>query len=169
MEFPMRQFLVVAFLLAIGMLSDAAHARKIKIIPDAGDDYVNKALPDNATVWHCWYDGATAVLCRLGEVVGSAADSAAHPAPVDPRLPKGVHMLWQNPAAMAGARVTIPLHSVPFDMVLTGKLADSVMCGGAKRPCGVIFGSSAAKLADLVVERVRQLAARAPTRLAMAD
>ncbi len=166
----MRQFLVVAFLLAIGMLSDAAHARKVKVVPDAGDDYVNKTLPEHGTVWHCWYDGATSVLCRLGEAVRSATDSAAQSvAPIDPRLPKSAQQLWQSPSTMAGALVTIPLHTIPFDIALTGRLADAVMCGGTKRPCGVIFGSSAAKLADLVMVRIRQLATGAPTRLAMSD
>jgi|JI10StandDraft_1071094.scaffolds.fasta_scaffold159369_2 hypothetical protein len=158
----MRQFLVVALLLVVGTLSDAAHARKARFVADTGDNYVNKTLPDHATVWHCWYDGAAAILCRLGETIENAATTATGAGPaVDARLPAIVKSIWRKPGEMLGALITIPMHTAPVDMTLPGQLADSVMCGGATQPCGVIFARDALSLARLVMDRALQASSRA--------
>lgn len=168
----MRHFLFVVLLAAIGMQCDAAHARKLRVVvnADAGDDYVNRALPDNGTVWHCWYDGGTAIRCRLGESFKAAIETVGRAASaIDHRLPQIVKDIWRKPEAMSGKQVSIPLHTVPYDMALTGQLADAVMCGGANGPCGIIFARNPGLLVELVMDRARQLAARSLATVAMGD
>ncbi|MBI5898531.1 MAG: hypothetical protein HZB40_04840 [Rhodocyclales bacterium] len=166
----MKRFIWVALLAVASLVVDAAHARKTVVAVAPVDDYVNKPLPDHATVWHCWYDDAVSILCRLGETARTADVATGREAPAaDVRLPRIVKDIWQRPEKMVNAVITIPLHAIPFDMALTGQLADAAMCAGARAPCGVIFARNERLLAGFVQARERQIAARNATQIATAD
>lgn len=156
----------IAAALLLGLLS-AAEAREPKASRQAAadHDYVNQEIPEGASVWHCWYDGAVSIRCRLGEAAAVRVEAAA----VDPRLPEVVRKVWSNAADLAGSVVTIPLHNVPFDMAMTGRLAAAVMCGGATQPCGIVFARSEARLVETLQRREVELAARRLGGLALAD
>ncbi len=156
----MKQLTHIFLAMLICLVSDLAHARKVKVSVDEPEDYVNKTLPEAGTVWHCWYDGNDAVLCRLGESPADDDKALAEARPIDKRLPDVVRQIWQQAKQVAGRLVNIPLHTIPYDMALTGQLAESVMCSGATAPCGVIFAKNAVALAELVSLRNTQLAAR---------
>lgn len=143
-----------------------AEARGPKVDREAVDDYVNQDIPAGANVWHCWYDGGFSVRCRLGEAV--AAPAGDKPV-IDARLPEVVHKVWHDPAELAGSVVAIPLHTIPFDMAMTGRLANAVMCGGTTQPCGIVFGRSETQLSEAVRRREVQLAARRFGGLALAE
>lgn len=165
----MKNIGLIVLAMLVGAFSTAAQARKSQPVVEA-DDYVNKEISEAANVWHCWYDGAVSVRCRLGEAAERAPEKAAVAVPAaDPRLPDVVRMVWHKAAELADRIVTIPLHTIPFDMAMTGQLAEAVMCGGATQPCGVVFARSQALLADAVRRREVQLAARKFGRLALAD
>ena len=158
----MRHLGIVLILVLLSMIVTSAHARRAKaVVAEIPEEYVNKVPPSNATVWYCWYDGNVHVQCKLGEVAqgegASGVDTQAVSA-VDPRLPGIVRQVWHQAASLAGVLIGIPLHSIPFDMTMTGQLAESVMCGGASKPCGIIFAGSAALLAKLVDARNDMLA-----------
>ena len=150
----------------LGLLAVAAEARDPRAPRETIDDYVNHDIPEGANVWHCWYDGAVAVRCRLSE---AAAAPAAGNAATDPRLPGFVSKVWHRAAELAGSIVEIPLHTVPFDMAMTGRLANSIMCGGSADPCGIVFARSEVRLAEALHRREIELAARRLGGLARAD
>lgn len=157
---PTHQLVLPLIALFFCLASDLAHARKKAPVPES-DEYINKQLPDNGTVWHCWWDGAETIQCKLGE---SSSDlqvqaTAQAKASTDSRLPPLVHQIWDKPDTV-NRQITIPLGSVPYDMAFTGELAESVMCSGSKIPCGIIFGRNTRELAVAVVQRTQQLAAR---------
>lgn len=154
---------IVALALTVAAV---AEARGPKLDHEAADDYVNQDIPEGANVWHCWYDGAFSVRCRLGQA--AAAPAGDTPA-VDARLPDVVHKVWHDPAGLAGSVVAIPLHTIPFDMAMTGRLANAVMCGGTTQPCGIVFGRSETRLSEAVRRREVQLAARRFGGLALAE
>lgn len=107
-----------------------------------------RAAADGAeTVWVCWYDRSTSVLCRLltapPSMLETVADSPEPPiAPVTPRtgrpVPAVVYTISQNPAQLASRTLRIPLHNHAQDMDAVEQLADAVMCG-ARRDCRVLF------------------------------
>ena len=167
----MRQFAFVVLVVLLSMITSASHARKPKVVVEAVEDYVNKTLPEAGTVWHCWYDGGDSILCRLGEFEREAARgyAALPPPPVDSRLPDLVRKVWHQAHHLAGKIITIPLHTIPFDMALTGELAQAVMCRGASQACGVIFARNATLLTGLVDDRSRQIAAVQAQQLALND
>lgn len=160
----MRHFGIVLIVLLLSMIFTSAHARRAKAVPvEIPEEYVNKVPPRNATVWYCWYDGNVHVQCKLGEVAqgedAAAAGAATQAASaVDPRLPGIVRQVWHQAASLVGVLIGIPLHTIPFDMSMTGQLAESVMCGGSSKPCGIIFANSATLLAQLVEARRDMLA-----------
>ncbi len=158
----MRHFGIVLVVMLLCMIFTSAHARKARAVSaEIPEEYVNKVPPHNATVWYCWYDGHVHVQCKLGEVAqGEGANSvdAQAVSAVDPRLPGIVRKVWHQAASLAGVLIGIPLHSIPFDMSMTGQLAESVMCGGSSKPCGIIFAGSATLLAKLVDARNDMLA-----------
>lgn len=156
--------LVVAAL--VGLTAAAAQAREPRTARAAIDDYADHDLPQGANIWHCWYDGAVSIRCRLGEA--AVAPAAGKPG-VDPRLPGFMRKVWQQAAELAGSVVVIPLHTVPFDMAMTGRLASAVMCGGATQPCGVVFARNEALLAEALERRASESAARRLAGLALAD
>lgn len=160
----MKAYVAVVLALVVGLISNLAHARKLTPPhPLEPTDYINKELPDDAVVWHCWYAGNAVLKCRLGE-----SDGVVAPTPtVDARLPPVVGQIWHRAAELAQSIVSIPLYAIPFDMALTGQLAESVMCGGTRKPCGIIFAENLALLSVLVGQRNLQLAARRMKPLAM--
>lgn len=99
-------------------------------------------LPE--TVWWCHYDGKVSIFCEL--VDGPPADpvtdedilSAPAPYPSRGPLPPIVRLIAENPGALLGITVRIPLISPPLDMGRVQQLADAVMC--ANNPnCRVEF------------------------------
>ncbi len=146
----------------VSMFTNSAHAFKNKLANEAAEVYVSRALPDVGTVWHCWYDGITSILCRMGESINEVAisNSGQPETPADSRLAGIVKPIWNQAAELAEELIAIQLHAPPIDMAFTGELAESVMCGGTKTPCGVIFASNATVLANLVNKRNVQLATR---------
>ena len=167
----MKQLGLVVLVMLVSMFTNSAHAFKNTLANQAADEYVSRALPDVGTVWHCWYDGITSILCRLGESINEVAvsNSAQPDTPVDSRLPGIVNTIWNQAAELAGELIAIPLHVPPIDMAFTGELAESVMCDGAKAPCGVIFASNATVFANLVDKRNVQLATWQSIKLALND
>lgn len=100
------------------------------------------------TVWACWYDRSTSVLCRLLAApvspVATSPESALPPgeAPSSrPRRPLSplVHVIGEAPAQLGGRIVRIPLHNHAQNMEAVEQLADAVMCG-ARSDCRVLFG-----------------------------
>lgn len=157
---------IVVVALMIGFATATVEARGPKLDREAVDDYVNQDIPEGANVWHCWYDGGFAVHCRLGE----AATTPARDKPAgNARLPELVHKVWHDAAELAGSVVAIPLHTLPFDMAMTGRLANAVMCGGATQPCGIVFARSEGLLSEALRRREGALAARRLGGLALAD
>lgn len=96
--------------------------------------------------WACWYvPSDLTVRCLLARAVGT--DNEQRRAEVDssfnPRLPQLVRMIWGSPEALAGAQVSIPLHSEPFEMDFAHQLATAVMCGSrARKDCSVGFDTN---------------------------
>ena len=167
----MKLFYVTFIVMLLSMFSEAAHARKPKVVADVSEEYANKELPVNGTVWHCAYDGASGIDCVLGEArtEGATAVPAATSVSIDPKLPELVKSVWHNAAQLAGKVISIPLHTVPFDWSLTGQLAESVMCSGAKTPCGVIFAKSKVLLSALVTQRIQYVASLNSMQVAVAQ
>lgn len=165
----MKQISLVVLVMLVSMFTNSAHAFKDKLANQAAEEYVSRALPDVGTVWHCWYNGITSILCRMGESINEVAisHSAQPETPADSRLAGIVKPLWNQAAELAEELIAIPLHAPPIDMSFTGELAESVMCGGTKTPCGVIFASNATVLANLVNKRKVELAAWQSVRLAL--
>lgn len=157
----MKQISLVVLVMLVSMFTNSAHALKNKLANQATEEFVSRALPDAGTVWHCWYDGMTSILCRLRESSNIVAISNSQPeTPADSRLAGIVKPIWNQAAELAEELIAIPLHAPPIDMAFAGELAESVMCGGTKAPCGVIFASNATVLANLINMRNVQLATR---------
>lgn len=123
----------------------AAKAKKVAAQPESS--YENKPIEPGATVWYCAYNGNTDIICRLGDAGNEDATRA--PQNIDPRLPRIVHDIRNNPDRFARSHVSIPMYTTPFEFGLVGELAASVMCGG-RALCGVIFAESSRKLDSLV-------------------
>ena len=154
----MKYLALVVLLMILSMFTHSAHARKPKAV-------VNKPLQVGSTVWYCTYDGGDAVQCLLGEVGSNV--SSGQSAQIDSRLPEIVRKVWTQASELVGKVIRIPLHTIPFDMELTGELAHSVMCGGATMVCGVLFANNTTKLSQLVETRNLQLAVQSTGKLAM--
>lgn len=135
---PLR-FILLIVALVFGAQPAQAKRVKVTLSLDA-PKYQNKRLSPDATQWHCHYNGGVRVLCRLAN-----AGEVAMPVAVSAHLPEAVHWILNHPARVAEGLVSIPLLGVPFDMEMTGKLAEAVMCG-AKAACGIIFGETHAEL-----------------------
>jgi hypothetical protein len=162
----MKNYYLVTFLILLSMVASSVHARKPKVLVEAGE-YVNKALPDEGTVWLCWYDGSQAIQCRPDEAMEDEGFRNSSPAVARPdlRFPEIVSKAWNKASELAEKLVSIPLHTIPIDMALTGELAEAVICSGATKPCGVIFARNAGLLSDLVDMRNIQVARRMLTSL----
>ena len=125
----------------------AARAKKPSLPVQSAGGYQNKPISIGATVWYCAYGGATEILCRLGDI-GSGLASRAKQV-IDPRLPRIVGDILNNPERLTSGHVSIPLHTDPYDFELVGQLAEAVMCG-VNSSCGVVFAESLGELAVLV-------------------
>ena len=117
------------------------------------------AVNDLPTTWACWYDGATAVSCQLlsaPDLPGLTSTSEAPPsqqpqvaAPVGRRpLPVLVDIILNQPKALYGRHISIPMFTVPEDMKFVRELAEAVMCG-TRDNCRVRFLISMAEAALL--------------------
>lgn len=111
-------------------------------------------------VWSCAFERETSIACRLrtapaAESVGAAdaATASAHTGTPDGearqgRLPAIVRTLRDQPGALAGRTVLIPLHTEPTDMAFVRQLAAAVMCG-SRGNCRVDFAPGRTELAQL--------------------
>jgi len=101
--------------------------------------------------WACWYaPNQLSIQCLLAHAPTEGIDdrAAAVASRIDRRLPALVQTIWGSPEQLAGAAISIPLFSLPFDMDFVGLLARSVMCGGRK-DCSVAFDANADGLAPV--------------------
>lgn len=137
--------LLTLFLFSGSALAARATKRPLPIQPAGG--YQNKPISLGATVWYCAYGGATEILCRLGDIGSGLVHRAKQV--IDPRLPKIVGEILNNPERLTSGHVSIPLHTDPYDFELVGQLAEAVMCG-VNSSCGVLFAESLGELATLV-------------------
>lgn len=116
------------------------------------------------TVWQCWYDGAEHVACVLSQSAPSAGRDAEHKVALGQasantragRLPPLVRALHDDPGALRGQVIRIPLHREPTDHAVVGELAQDVMCGG-RVGCRAVYSerrardlASATALADAI-------------------
>lgn len=98
------------------------------------------------TLWHCWYDQATHVVCALAAADPQRGLSAeewriateTRPTTLQASLPPVVQWLRQRPGAFRGRIMVIPLHAEPIDHRMVGELAQAVMCGAA-RGCRAVY------------------------------
>lgn len=103
------------------------------------------------TVWQCWYDSAQHVACVLSEAAPAAAvDAEQQPASTQApaigrpgRLPPLANAVRNNPGALRGRVIRIPLHTEPSDHVAVAELTKDVMCG-RKIGCRAIYSKSLA-------------------------
>lgn len=95
------------------------------------------AAKNAAVVWHCWYDGKTSAQCELGRFDEGAISAVRL---VSTRLPEIVHAIARSPGKLKGQRISIPLHTIPFDIESVRELAIAVMCA-ARTDCEVRFGT----------------------------
>lgn len=146
---------IILLILALFLGIQPAQAKRGGKLPAAADfpKYQNKPIPFGATQWHCHYDGAIHIQCRL-----ATSGIAIQPVAVSARLPGVVDKILNHPDQLAGSVVAIPLHGVPFDMEMVGKLAEAVMCA-SRAACGIVFGENRAAL-------LAQVAAGEPVMLA---
>lgn len=144
---------LILLFLAFFMNVEPAEAKREKAQPAEPAKYQNKPLPLGATTWHCHYDGGSGILCNL-----ASTGQAQFPVAVAERLPRLVHDILNKPEALTGSTVAVPLHTIPYDMEMVGKLAEAVMCG-AKPMCGIVFGENRSEL-------LAHVAASAPLLLA---
>lgn len=94
---------------AASMLAGSVHA-------DAGQ-----------TVWRCWYEGRGALVCSVREVAseGRTADAGA----LSPLSPEILRTVRNDPGALRGRFVIIPLHTIPYDNESVARLARITVCG----------------------------------------
>lgn len=96
----------------------------------------SSSLAQAQTVWQCWRDQSLHVVCVLAQTA-PVADQALPPVlPPQPAqgpamggLPAIVKVMHEQPLALRGQYVRIPLHSEPSDASFVAELAQSVMCG----------------------------------------
>jgi hypothetical protein len=100
--------------------------------------------------WACWYQPSDlTVQCLLARAdEGSEQRRVEVDRRFDRRLPELVRTIWAAPEQLAGARISIPLGSVPFEMEFVQQLARSVMCG-VRRDCSVGFDANHDGRADV--------------------
>lgn len=101
--------------------------------------------------WACWFAPSDlTVRCLLARAAetGDETRRAEVDSRFDRRLPQLVRMIWGSPEALAGARISIPLGSEPYEMDFVHELATSVMCG-ARKDCSVGFDTNRDGRAEL--------------------
>lgn len=101
--------------------------------------------------WACWYSPANlTVQCLLSKSPSAGlevrAAEVAHS--IDRRLPALVRTIWGSPEQLAGARIDIPLMTIPFEMDFVRLLAKSVMCG-SRPDCSLHFDGNSDGLAPV--------------------
>ena len=109
------------------------------------------AQSDAGTTWYCWYRGDTFVHCRLRSAEPSKKAAVPPVATSDRSLPEIVQIIRDDPGSLKNQSVSIPLHTIPYDMDFVRQLAKSVMCGG-QTACAIDFG------ADLRVSSIQSSA-----------
>lgn len=99
----MKQIRLVILVMLVSMFTNSAHALKNTFANQAAEEYVSTGLPDVGTVWHCWYDGMTSILCRMGESINEVAisNSGQPETPADSRLAGIVKPIWNQAAELA--------------------------------------------------------------------
>jgi hypothetical protein len=97
-----------------------------------------RAHADAGTAWHCWYDGQAFVHCLLQSVGPDRPAVVAAPAQGSRALPAVVRTIRNDPVSLKDQSISIPLHTIPYDMDFVQQLALSVMCG-SQTGCTVAF------------------------------
>lgn len=113
------------------------------------------SLAQAETLWQCWRDQSLHVVCVLSQTEPLAANEALPPVlppqpvhgPTMGALPAIVKVLHEQPAALRGQYVRIPLHSEPSDASFVAELAQSVMCGN-RRDCRAQYSEFAVRSLD---------------------
>lgn len=108
--------------------------------------YRNGNVAVSATVWYCASSGNSSILCRLGS---AGVHTSAPQLTRTSSLPAAARQVIDEPEALTGWWIEIPLLAPPFDFDLVGQLAEYVMCGN-REACGIIFGETLAQLERLV-------------------
>jgi hypothetical protein len=100
-------------------------------------------LPASAAVaWHCWYNLDQHVACMVRQadsaipLSATAVRTPQTTAVVTPpvrlhadALPPSVRLLRDQPGALRGRTILIPIYTEPFDHALMAELAQAIMCG----------------------------------------
>lgn len=88
------------------------------------------------TVWRCWYEGRGNIACVVEEVRSSTSRFDGEP--LSPYAPEILRVLREDPGRMRGRVVSIPIHTVPYEMGNVARLAQLTVCGN--RPdCQMVF------------------------------
>ena len=101
--------------------------------------------------WACWYAPSNLTIrCLLARApeTGNEQRRAEVDSSFNPRLPQLVRTIWGSPEALAGAHVSIPLYSEPFEMDFAHQLASATMCG-TRKECSVGFDTNRDGRAEL--------------------
>jgi hypothetical protein len=116
------------------------------------------SLAQAETVWQCWRDQSLHIVCVLAQTTPLAENEALPPVlppqpvsgPAMGGLPAIVKVLHEQPAALRGQYVRIPLHSEPTDASFVAELAQSVMCGN-HLDCQAKYSEFAMRSLDLAM------------------
>jgi hypothetical protein len=116
------------------------------------------------TIWTCWYNNDTRILCRLldaadtpSEPLRADATASSDAGPLQPissqypsrgPLPPIVGAILERPETLSERTISIPLFTSPEDMAFAEELAWAVMCG-IRETCRVDFERSVEVLAML--------------------
>jgi hypothetical protein len=115
------------------------------------------------TIWTCWYNNDTRILCRLldadapSEPTQADATASSDVGPLQPTssqypnrgaLPPIVNAILDRPETLRERTISIPLFTSPEDMAFAEELAWAVMCG-IRETCRVDFERSVEALAML--------------------
>jgi hypothetical protein len=98
----------------------------------------NAVAQESNTVWRCWYEGRGAIACIVEQV-------RSHPvrfegAALSAHVPEILRILREDPESMRGRVVTIPIHTVPYDMTNVARLAQLTVCGNLPA-CQMVFSA----------------------------
>lgn len=118
------------------LLTRAKHSRRVLVTLGAMLVASNGHTVDEAppTVWWCHYDGNVSIFCEFVEgpppKAAAPKGSLSRPSSRPSRgpLPPIVRVIAEDPGALLGITIRIPLLGPPLDMDRVEQLADSVMC-----------------------------------------
>jgi len=113
----------------------ANHALARDMVVKPYTHYTNRIVEPGKTEWHCWVRGDR-ILCLLANYGSVSAYKDG-----DRGFPELAGRIFNETGSFYGEVVSIPIHTVPLDMEMTGELAYNVMCKGVPS-CDVVFGEN---------------------------